>query len=544
MHRAIEQHPDPLEGASFTSSGRRPAPFQTLAHTNKHITLDYRAHREIFRAIVDNSESGLHAAWVQNPGMPIRAEEAIAMCVELNQADLIPVILDLGGKPDKLRSSCLATLMTWRRFDVLKLLVEAGAPVNNEAGESEALNNALGDFNLYVDAKQLATRYKTLDAEFFCEPKGSFDFSEIEFLLKSGARIDTTAPMVQRHSVSPTSGPVDWIESHYSTLLSLFEKHGAQLGAERDFGASATSGNKVEAIEQAIEQDDISTLRELLSKDSRMLSLIRNPLSKAVLSGTSVELLRCLIDHKCDVNEELGKPLLYACTAERHIKYFPTPLLVRTLLKFGADVSLRGAEAFIQSFERFPESLGFVFLETGSVPSVAAHLDVALQGLLNKSRFVPELEFVRSQKYDEPAFRHLNMAKSLVDRGADPYSAILLLLKKSSLAPYNDHTSLELKTASSHYTVWRDFLRERLSEKLSTDRTELDNCYKAAAGSLYRYCSLMQLGNNATQRYSLPGMAIRYTHLMAQVLEPSNSCWMNSLIREKQRQIPDFMISP
>lgn len=137
------------------------------------------------------------------------------------------------------------------------------------------------------------------------------------------------------------------------------------------------------------------------------------------------------------------------------------------------------------------------------------------------------------------------MVKHLVERGADPYSATLDFLERGSLAPAVEDFEFKDVGTTSHYRTWEQFLRKRLSEQPPKSRDEIDNGYLAADGALYQNeASLMQLGDHPRQRASVPGVARRYCHLMAQVLEPSSACWINSLIGHKERHIPEAMLSP
>lgn len=535
--RDPEQRPQSLEGATFGRLDRRsyspPSPPQPSL-SNAQITLDYRVHREIFRAIVGDDEAALRATWRKHPNVSIRAEEAISLCLDLERYELVAVILDVGGKPDKLRSSSLEKHLR-RRFDVVKLLVEAGAPVNNEAGDSEALSTAIRFFHRHIEncytAKQWGEKIK------------AFDFSPIEFLLSHGAKLDNTEPEVRRVSVSSICGPLHWRDYHYSVLFDLFEKYGTQLRSDENFGTFAHTVDGVHPIESAILTGKDNKLRELLSVEPGLLSLVKNPISKAILSNCSSEMIRALFEHHCDVNEDSGRPLLYACR-----RFFIAPIqtndVVRTLLDCGADPSMRGAEAFLHACQRFPESLGISFWETNSIPQNSEHYDAALRKLVGHSTESIRFRTGDSSFLKEPGLQHLSMVKSLVDRGADPYSAIICLLRRASLAPFNDEAGFELRDQTDHYKSWGNLLKERLAKRPPREVRDLDDCYRAAHGDLSSNHSLMQLGDDVRQRASLSDAAHRYCHLMAQVLEPSGECWINSLIVGNHRKVPESMISP
>ena len=532
-----EHRPQSLDGATFGSIDRSsyspPSPPRPSL-SNAQITLDYRVHREIFRAIVANDEAALRSAWCQHRNVSIRAEEAISWCLELERYELVNVILDLGGKPDKLRSSLLEKHLR-RRFDVVKLLVEAGAPVNNEAGDSEALSRAMRFFHLHIEncytAKEQGEKIKP------------FDFSSIEFLLKHGAQLDRTEPEVRRVSVSSICGPLHWRDYHYSVLFDLFEKYGIQFRSDENFGPAAQTIDAVHPIERAISGGKVNKVRELLSVEPELISLVKNPISKAILSNCSSEMIRCLIEHHCDVNEDFGKPLLYACR-RFFINRIHTSSVVWTLLDCGADPSMRGAEAFLHACERFPESLGILFWETNSIPQGSAHYDAALRRLVGHSRASIRFNSGDSSFLKEPGLQYLSMVKSLVDRGADPYSAIINLLRRPSLAQCDNEEDFELKNQIDHYKLWGVLLKERLAKRPPSEVRDLDDCYRFAHGDLSRNHSLMQVGNDVRQRASLSTAAHRYCHLMAQVLEPSGECWINALIVGNYRNISESMISP
>jgi hypothetical protein len=546
IHRSQEQRSDSLDGATFSRIDQTPSLPPRPALTNSQITLDYLVHREIFRAIVANDEAALRTTWAKYPDVSIRAEEALSSCIKLSRFELIPVILDLGGSPEKLKSSHLETLLREERSDMLQILVEAGAPVNNEAGDSEALRHAVLELYLYIDRRTDENVRRALDKDHFhYHPEiGVFSFSTIIFLLHHGARMDTTIPEVQRSSKDSTEDSIPWEHSCYSALFSLFEKYGAALRTDHNFFDYAKSIEAMHPIEQAITRDDVAKVRELLSAKPGLLARVKNPLSKAILNNCSSKMLCCLIEHNCDVNEDFGKPLLYACIAYYRPDRLAEPVTVSVLLKNGADPNLRQAEAFINAFEKFPDLLGERFFKWSYLPTECAHYDTALRGLLKKFHLFPELGLVTAQERGEPAFKHVSMVKSLTDRGADPYSAILELFETPSLSPVRSDSNLELNRPSSHYVRWGEVLRESLKEQLSEEIRDLDDCYRYAHGSLFKHRSLMQLGNDSSERATITSIGIRYCHLMAQVLEPSNSCWINSLITGKQRRIPETTISP
>ena len=534
--RDPEQRPLSLEGATFNRLDRRsyspPSPPQPSL-SNAQITLDYRVHREIFRAIVGNDEAALRSAWCKHQNVSIRAEEAVSLCVEINRFELIRVILDLGAKPDKLKSSLLETLLLVKRFDLVKLLVEAGAPVNNQAGDSEALNRAILSFHTYTQRR--------LDADFNNEKIEAFDFSNIEFFLKHGARMDATMPEVRRASPVGTSDSIHWLDAHNSNLFLMFETHGVELRTEHNFGEFAHSVYQVHPIEEAIKRGDMARVEELLKAAPLALSSIKNPLSKAILSDGPLEMIKCLINNNCDVNEDGGKPLTYA-SAQDFINPFSTPFIVMLLLEHGADPAMREAEAFLNACERFPQSLGVAFFESKSISKISKHYDAALRGLIKSSHRLSELNILEAQDRDDPVFKHLSMVKFLVDRGADAYSAMLAWFREPFLAPPDVKPGRDNPTG--HYKAWAEFLRTRLSDKLVRDIYELDDRYRAAHGALSRHSPLMQVGDDSRQRASLPSVSDRYCHLMAQVLEPLGECWINSLIVGNHRKIPESMITP
>lgn len=536
-NRPIDRQPHSLEGETFSPNHRRLGLPSTPSLTNKQITLDYLVHREIFRAIVANDELGLRSAWLRHQDVPIRSEEAISLCMKRHRLGLIPVILDLGGKPNKLRSSHLETLMISRHFDLVKTLVEAGAPINNEAGYSEALSRAIRQFHLHVE--------KRLDTEDYEEKSGHFDFSKIQFLLERGARMDTSLPEVRRCSESSSDNTAYWLDAYYSTLFSLFKAHGATLHDDHNFGTLAQLVDDPSPIEQAIVADDVGKVTELLQADPGILSQVKRPISKAIRNNCSLGMLQCLINNNCDVNEGQGSALLQACPAHGYIDPFRTPYVVKLLLERGADPSMQGAEAFINACSKFPESLGVLFFGSDCKGFQSPHYDAALRGLLKSSNSFPELGFIESQKREEPIFRHFTMVKDLVEQGADPYSATLDFLERGSLSPAAEDFEFKDVRTTSHYKTWERFLRERLSEQPPISRDDIDNGYLAADRALHQNeLSLMQLGDDPRQRASVPGVARRYCHLMAQVLEPSSACWINSLIANKERNIPESMINP
>lgn len=352
-NRPIDRQPHSLEGASFGHNRRSLEPPSTPPLTNKQITLAYRVHREIFRAIIANDETGLRSAWLSRQDVSIRAEEAISLCMKRHRLGLIPILLELGGKPDRLRSSHLETLMISRHFDLVKMLVEAGAPVNNEAGYSEALVRAIRQFHLYIERR--------FDSEDYGEPPRPFDFSTIQFLLERGARMDTSMPEVRRCVESSSDNTGHWLDVHYSTLFSLFETHGATLHDDHNFGTFGKLEDVISPLEQAIMADDIGKVMELLRSYPGILSQVKSPISKAIRNNCSLGMLQCLIDHNCDVNEGQGSPLLQACPAHGYIDPFRTPYSAELLLRYGADPSMRGAEAFINACSKFPASLGALF---------------------------------------------------------------------------------------------------------------------------------------------------------------------------------------
>lgn len=525
-----------MDGATFSRIDQTPSLPPRPALTNAQITLAYRAHREIFRAIVANDEAALRTTWAKYPDVSIRAEEALSSCIKLSRFDLIPVILDLGGSPENLRSVHLEELVIHRRFDELRLLVEAGAPVNNEGGDSEALDRAMRRFQLHVEG--------ILDRNIYDKKLEPYDFSTIKLLLKYGARLDANMPEIRRSAAIPTTDRSDALHSHYSALFSIFEKRGAQVRTDDNWGPFAEPVVAEHPLERAFWHGNVTKVLKLVGEDPGLLSSVNNPLSRAVLGDCSLEMLRRLIDHNCDANEDFGRPLISVCPAHGFINPFATPYLLRFLLQCGADPNTRGAQAFINACERFPDSLGTKFFEGPYLPNDSAYYDRALRGLLKKSDLFPELGLITAQERDEPVFKHISMVKCLIDRGADPYSAILGLFGKPSLSPVHVGSTLELNRASSHYARWGEFLRESLTEQLPGEISDLDDCYRYAHGSLFEHRSLMQLGNDSSERATITSIGIRYCHLMAQVLEPSNSCWINSLITGKQRRIPETTISP
>lgn len=493
-------------------------------------------HREIVRALVAKDEAALRSAWVRHQGVSIRTDDLLTLCVTASRPQFISVILDLGGKPDKLRSSLLATLLIRHRPDDVKLLVKAGAPVNNESGDSEALEKAVRNFHSYP-----RDRYEKESEGKEVPP---FDFSMIELLLQYGAQLDPNLPEIRRSETNTTSDSTHWLETHYSTLFSLFEKYGAQFRSEANFGEHAHAVEKPPPIEQAIMRNNVAQVKELLSADPHILTAVKNPLTKAILSDCSLEMVRCLLTHNCDVHEDGEKPLLATCPTHDYINPYSTPYILRFLLQHGAKPSMRDGEAFLNACERFPDSLGVKFFEANSVPNLPHLYDAALLGLLGKSELFPELGLVKAQEREDPVFKLISMAKSLVDRGADPYTTILLLFRKSSLAPFYTKEPIEMSTPTSHYGEWRDVLRERLEEQLPREVKDIDDRFRFAGGALSYNCSQMQLGDDPRQRASLSSASDRYCHLMAQALEPANSCWINSLIGGRQRKIPEPLICP
>ncbi len=532
-----EQEPHSLDGATFNPIDRTLDPTPKAAVTNTQITLDYRVHREIFRAIAFEDEAALRSTWVQYGDIGIRGEDVFAFCVQLRRYELIPVLLDLGAKPDKLRSSYLAPLLT-RKVSEFKRLVEVGAPVNDESGRSEALHRAVLHAATHLDLYSLS---------WFSERRADpYDFSFIEFLLKHGARMDPAMSEVQRTSIHPDVRSLNWCDAHISKLLSLFEQYGAELRTDVFPHCSVESVGPAYTLEQAILSGDVSKVIDLLSVDPHILSLVKNPLTKGCQSN-SLRMVRYLLDNNCDVNEDFGRPLLFAVSESETSGLF-TPLslglVLRLLLERGADPAMRGAEAFINACTIDPDSLAAVFFTTNSLPKSTAQLTAALQALIKKSYSFSDLK-MGNPHIQEPIIKHLTMVKSLVERGADPYTAIPYRLEAPSLEPAHEEIGIDLTTPSSHYTEWAKFLRERLKEQPTREESAIDKCYQSAEDFLSTFSSLIQLGNEAlAQLGSISHQSSRYCYLMAQALEPSSPCWINSLITDKQRQIPESMICP
>lgn len=529
---------DSLPEASLRSLKQDLASLVTPPGSEAKTTLAYRVHREIFRAIVANDKEALCSTWERYRDIGIRGEDALSLCLEQCRFELVSVLLDLGAHPHKLRSSQLPRLFWYGRFEVLKQLVEAGAPVNNESGDSEALRLAVQYFVNYIDLG-----FEPSSSE--GQRTKSFDFSKIEFLLAYGARMDRTSRELQRASISPYSRSLDWLDSAFSQAFSIFEKYGAQLRTDNLDHCCSEPKDEGELVASAITAGNVATVTELLRENPSLLSLVKNPLSKAVRSA-SLEMVQHLIRLGCDVNEDCGKPLLYACQLNHWGEGFVyreplTPKMVRLLLANGADPYMRGGEAFIQACERFDASLLSTFFASSSLRHVGVGNDAALRGLLYNSRLYKTEYFPRFNGRNTPAMEQLLKVKSLVDRGADPCAAFPWKRDPPSITAGED---VAFDSPTSHYTVWKDFLRERLSQQPPPNRAAIDDCYRdaqqALSGNVYR----MQVGNESRQSGPLPNPSHRYCHLMAQVLDPTSPCWINSLIPAKSKQIPESVISP
>ncbi len=587
--RSADPLSDSLPEASLRSLEQPLAPLAIPSRSATQITLAYRVHREILRSIAADDKQALCSTWERYRDIGIRGEEALSLSLELGRFELVQVLLDLGAQPHELRSSQLPGLLEAGRFDVLKQLVEAGAPVNNESGDSEALSRAVQNFVNYIDFKfehpassgqrmETETFFKgwveastTIDEdltntgtlsvqerffryfidspfsdEFIDHSKG-FDFSQIAFLLEHGARMDKTGREIRRDSLSSDSRMLAVLGSDFSQAFALFEKHGIQLRTDNLNLYCSESSDEVEVVESAIRAGNVARATALLAENPSLLSLVKNPLSKAVRSA-SLEMVRHLIRIGCDVNEDGGKPLLYACLLYYWGEGFPyreplTPKMVHLLLTNGADPNMRGGEAFIEACKTFDDSLLTTFFGCPSLRNIAEKNNAALRGLLINERLFTDADFVRFLGRDTPALKQLLMVKSLVDRGADPCAALLWGQNPAPITGH-EHSALAFESATGHYTVWGAFLRERLSQRPPPDRDAIDECYRAAqkalSGNVYR----MQVGNESRQSGPLPNPSHRYCHLMAQVLDPTSPCWINSLIPAKSKQIPESVISP
>jgi hypothetical protein len=521
--------------ATFAHSARPLPPPPIPPPTNQQITLDYMAHREIFRAIIADNSEELRSTWLKWRDIEIRAEEALSLCVQLGRLNLIPLILGLGGKPDQLSSSHLERLVSQSSFYVLELFLEAGAPVNNQAGESEALGIAV---------KRLILQSQTLSTNRQTDWRGlRASFLTIELLLKHGARMDQTLPQVRLTFNSPSATKANTTNHILLRLCKLFNRYGAELRTDLLPETRAELASRTRPLEDAILKGDVTQVNQFLKNDPRMLASVHLPLSKAVQSA-SLEMVRYLVEGGCDVNEGYGAPLLYACTHFDNSPAPPNPSIVRFLLERGAGPSLRNGEAFLRACSGYANSLGTVFLETNSLPHRSRQLDAALRAILVSAWQYPDRGLYNLQDNLHPGLQILSMTKTLVESGADPYPAILYARKSHSSAALHEPLEPDRGSPSSHYKAWADFLRQQLQRPLRGD-TEQVPCYLAAEAFLLKHADFTQTSRDPSWRscltLSLPG---QYCQLMSQVLEPSSRCWINSLMPNKSRQLPASLISP
>lgn len=478
----------------------------------------------MLKAIASGDTKAARKEWSAYLEAGFRGEDAIRAAIHFNKLTLIPTFLECGAKATELLSTELLPFIGRSTFKTLVGLVNAGAPVNNSDGTSEAL-----------EAEVLSFLHRSYDLGelpmgFGDSPKvPNFDCRTMEYLLARGARLSSSDNVLSESFIQQCKTEKQSIAPALRKLLTLFNHYGAEMPLRllenlvlSHIIFSNLRDTPSTILEQAIIDGDLAKVQRVMHEEPTAISNVSRPLHLAI-GSRSTAMIKHFLSQNYKIDEYVWHELL---SCEHRGEDFQQEI-VKLLLEGNPDLGIKRGAPFIAACQlRDPEILNLLVHQSDSLNG-AFPRDLALSALL-------ELE----KGFNAPATQILPTAKALIQRGADPNAALTLAkaLDTETYAArlYKDPENRPNLTGE-HYSDWISFLKQSLANPERTRRflpfVSEDQILRAHIDVLFQMANLVQCGPMAPSHVAFAHKkSTLYALLMAQVLDPENPCFFNKLV--------------